>query len=296
MWPAWEVREHGGTTAWFHVRLAFRDGAGVDALAVLSGGCVSIEDVRAQPALSLADLTVLADWIGGPLAVACGVPSERNRAGDTGGEGTGEHIGRAATADGAGPDAGRPPDSAGPDAGRPPDSAGPDAGRPPDTDAPEADLGRATETDLGPATEADGARPVSGCPVEPDGTQAEVGRFTAADGTASDAGCLTAADGVEPDVGCVTAEDGTEPSPGCLTPAGEGPGVRCPGPRRARRPWPRGVERRRLVAEEYRAARDEGADPVLAVMDATGLSRRRSLRLIAQARDAGFLAPRHARR
>ncbi|MFI2760794.1 DUF6214 family protein [Streptomyces echinatus] len=274
VWPAWEVREHGGTTAWFHVRLAFRDGAGVDALAVLSGGCVSIEDVRAQPALSLADLTVLADWIGGPLAVACGVPSERKRAGDTGGEGTGEHIGRAATAYGAGPDAGRPPD----------------------TDAPEADLGRATETDLGPATEADGARPVSGCPVEPDGTQAEVGRFAAADGTASDAGCLTAADGVEPDAGCVTAEDGTEPSPGCLTPAGEGPGVRCPGPRRARRPWPRGVERRRLVAEEYRAARDEGADPVLAVMDATGLSRRRSLRLIAQARDAGFLAPRHARR
>jgi hypothetical protein len=35
---------------------------------------------------------------------------------------------------------------------------------------------------------------------------------------------------------------------------------------------------------------------VLAVMSATGHSRRRSLRLIAQARDAGFLTPRHVRR
>jgi hypothetical protein len=56
------------------------------------------------------------------------------------------------------------------------------------------------------------------------------------------------------------------------------------------------MEGRRLVAEEYLAARDKGIDPVLAVMCATGHSRRRSLRLIAGARDAGFLTPRHARR
>lgn len=37
-------------------------------------------------------------------------------------------------------------------------------------------------------------------------------------------------------------------------------------------------------------------DPVLAVMDATGHSRRKSLRLIAGARDAGLLTPRHIRR
>ncbi|WP_345942755.1 DUF6214 family protein [Streptomyces sp. SID486] len=74
------------------------------------------------------------------------------------------------------------------------------------------------------------------------------------------------------------------------------PDVGCPAPGRSRPVWPRGVEGRRLVAREYRAARDEGADPVLAVMNATGHSRRRSLRLIAQARDAGLLAPRHARR
>ncbi|MFE2530286.1 DUF6214 family protein [Streptomyces sp. NPDC059371] len=66
--------------------------------------------------------------------------------------------------------------------------------------------------------------------------------------------------------------------------------------RRARPVWPCGAEGRLLVAEEYRAAQEEGVDPVLAVMDATGHSRRKSLRLIAGARDAGFLTPRHARR
>lgn len=153
--PAWEVREHEGaaTTAWFDVRLAFADGAQVDVLAVVREAGVSIEDVRAQPALSLDDLVALADWIEGPLFEACG------------------------------------------------------------------------------------DRPVT---------------------------------------------------------AGEGDaGLR---PRRARPAWPRGIEGRWLVAEEYRAAQEEGADPVLAVMCATGHSRRRSLRLISQARDAGFLTPRHTRR
>ncbi|EGX56883.1 hypothetical protein SZN_25724 [Streptomyces zinciresistens K42] len=50
------------------------------------------------------------------------------------------------------------------------------------------------------------------------------------------------------------------------------------------------------MAREYRSAQARGADPVLAVMDATGHSRRGSLRLIGQARDAGFLSPRRARR
>ncbi|MFD5624769.1 MULTISPECIES: DUF6214 family protein [unclassified Streptomyces] len=71
---------------------------------------------------------------------------------------------------------------------------------------------------------------------------------------------------------------------------GEGPS------RRARSGWPRGIEGRRLVAEEYLAAQGEGRDAVLAVMSATGHSRRRSLKLIAGARDAGFLTPRHVRR
>jgi hypothetical protein len=154
VWPAWEVQERDGATSWFHVRLAFTDGARVDALAVVCEQNVSVEDVRAQPALSLDDLTVLADWIEGPLFEACG--------------------------------------------------------------------------------------------LEP----AEVGEEQAESG----------------------------------------------GARRARPPWPRGIEGRWLIAQEYRAAQEEGVDPVLAVMCATGHSRRRSLRLISQARDAGFLTPRHARR
>ncbi|XUL92778.1 DUF6214 family protein [Streptomyces galilaeus] len=154
VWPAWEVQEHDGATSWFHVRLAFTDGARVDALAVVCDQGLSVEDVRAQPALSLDDLTVLADWIERPLFEACGL-------------------------------------------------------------------------ETGP-------------------------------------------------VGQEEAEAG--------------------GARRARPPWPRGIEGRWLVAQEYRAAQEEGVDPVLAVMCATGHSRRRSLRLISQARDAGYLTPRHARR
>ncbi|MGW0421339.1 DUF6214 family protein [Streptomyces sp. NPDC003015] len=149
VWPAWEVRDDGGAMAWFHVRLAFADGARVDTLAVVAEGGVSLEDVRAQPALSLEDLGALGDWIEGPLFDACG--------------------------------------------------------------------------------------------VAPPGAEEQLGS-------------------------------------------------------RARPAWPRGMEGRRLIAEEYRAAQEDGVDPVLAVMCATGRSRRKSLRLIAQARDAGFLAPRHARR
>ncbi|MCI3934840.1 DUF6214 family protein [Streptomyces sp. AN091965] len=58
----------------------------------------------------------------------------------------------------------------------------------------------------------------------------------------------------------------------------------------------RGDTVRQAAVEAYRAARDEGRDPVLAVMCATGHSRRKSLRLIAGARDAGHLSPRHRRR
>ncbi|MER6063004.1 DUF6214 family protein [Streptomyces sp. NPDC001792] len=192
--PAWKVRENGEATSWFHVRLVFPDGAQVDALAVVREGRVSIEDVRAQPALSLADLTVLADWIEGPLFESCGV--ERSHEGDD--EAPGERS------------------------------------------EPEADDEVAVEVAVEVEAE----------------VEAEVG--------------------------------GEE--------YGEEEGALCAAPRRARPVWPRGIEGRRLVAQEYRAAQEEGCDPVLAVMSATGHSRRRSLKLIAQARDAGFLTPRHARR
>ncbi|MET4925502.1 DUF6214 family protein [Streptomyces sp. PSRA5] len=53
---------------------------------------------------------------------------------------------------------------------------------------------------------------------------------------------------------------------------------------------------RRGVAETYRRAQQLGQDPVLAVMCATGYGRRKSLGLIASARDGGYLTPRHRRR
>ncbi|MFE8947035.1 DUF6214 family protein [Streptomyces sp. NPDC007856] len=211
VWPAWKVRENGEATSWFHVRLAFPDGAQVDALAVVREGCVSIEDVRAQPALSLADLTVLADWIEGPLFESCGV--ERSYEGD--GD---EH--------------------------------------PEERYEPEAD-----------AEAAAGAQEVA----EEEAGVAAAGVEEAADEQVGEG---------------EVAEEKVAEEEGAL----------CVGPRRARPVWPRGIEGRRLVAQEYRAAQEEGGDPVLAVMSATGLSRRRSLRLIAQARDAGFLTPRHVRR
>ncbi|MCT7356905.1 DUF6214 family protein, partial [Streptomyces sp. 15-116A] len=83
VWPAWEVREGECATRWLHVRLAFADGARVEALAVVTEGSVRVEEVRARPALSLEDLAVLTDWIEAPLARACGA-----------GPGPGAHRGR----------------------------------------------------------------------------------------------------------------------------------------------------------------------------------------------------------
>ncbi|MFI2089139.1 DUF6214 family protein [Streptomyces rishiriensis] len=232
VYPAWEVREGGGVvTSWFQVRLAFTDGACVELLAVVCDGRVSIEDVRACPALSLVDLTVLADWIEGPLFDRCdrgGAQAENARGTRDGGDGRGDRDDR---------------------------NDGEDRGDPGGRHAPCA-------SDAPFASDApDGA----GAPHAPDARDAP-DAWDAPDAPG------TAAGGV-----------------------GECAGEAFDG-RRARPAWPRGIEGRRLVAQEYRAAQEEGVDPVLAVMCATGHSRRRSLRLIAQARDAGYLTPRHARR
>ncbi|WP_055695924.1 DUF6214 family protein [Streptomyces prasinopilosus] len=199
VWPAWEVREGGHATRWFHVRLVFADGAGVEALALVSGLCVCVEDVRARPALSLEDLALFADWIEGPLARACGAE------------------------DGTGPGDGTADD-------------GPDAG--------DRDAACAPAVDVEPVP---GAEPAAGGPDAGGGSAVRVRR----------------------------------------------PGA---GERRSRAVRPREPVGRRLVAREYRAAQEEGVDPVLAVMCATGYSRRGALRVIGRARDAGLLTPRHARR
>jgi hypothetical protein len=186
VWPVWELHGHGTVTPapsrptrdagsrrdilppWFNIRLTFADGARIDVLAVVSEGRIAVEDMRAEPPLSLDGFAVLADWIEGPLEDACQVVVERHR-----------------------------------------------------------------------------------------------------HGTASSRGFC------------------------------EGPPAfdeEPPGKGRARPSWPRGSAGRRIAAEAYRAAQEEGRDPVLAVMYATGRSRRKSLRVIASARDEGYLAPRHNRR
>ncbi|MFI8304344.1 DUF6214 family protein [Streptomyces sp. NPDC085927] len=212
VWPAWEVREGEHATRWFHVRLVFADGAGVEALALVSGLCVCVEDVRARPALSLEDLALFADWIEGPLARACGA-------------------------------------------------------------------------DDGPGRE--------GGPGHDDGTAGD-GPGTGGRG----ATCAPAA-GTEPAAEGEPVADG-EPVPGGGPDSEGGSAVRArppgAGERRSRAVRPREPVGRRLVAREYRAAQEEGTDPVLAVMCATGYSRRGALRVIGRARDAGLLTPRHARR
>ncbi|MCX5207060.1 DUF6214 family protein [Streptomyces sp. NBC_00237] len=193
VWPVWELQGHGSVTSdtsgptgstglswstggvrrdllppWFNIRLTFADGARIDVLAVVSDGRIAIEDMRADPPLSLDGFAVLADWIEGPLEDACRVVAEQHRLGMSGPRGY------------------------------------------------------------------------------------------YADGRVFD----------------------EEP----------------PGKRRARPSWPRGSAGRRIAAEAYLAAQGEGRDPVLAVMYATGRSRRKSLKVIASARDEGYLAPRHNRR
>ncbi|MBJ3811183.1 DUF6214 family protein [Streptomyces flavofungini] len=77
---------------------------------------------------------------------------------------------------------------------------------------------------------------------------------------------------------------------------GGGPAQEPPGARRGRPSARRGSAVRNVAADAYRGALDDGEDPVLAVMRATGHSRRKSLRLIAGARDAGLLMPGRHRR
>lgn len=180
--PVWELEGHGTTTSvpggyetpppWFNVRLTFADGTRIDVLAVVNDGRIAIEDMRADPPLSLDGFAVLGERIEDPLEDACGVAVAQS------------------------------------------------------------------------------------WPVEPVPVPAEP----------------------------------------CAPGPGPGREEARPGRHRARSSVPRGSAGRRMAAEAYRAAQQEGSDPVLAVMCATGRSRRKSLRLIAGARDEGYLAPRHNRR
>jgi hypothetical protein len=245
--------------SWFEVRLAFPDGACVDALAVVSEGSVCVEDVRARPALTREDLIALNDWIQRPLLDACGGAA------------------RGAVTAGGGPAEGDGPPPA-------PEREGQEAGGVPTVKTPVTEEPAADRVEVRSAGEA----PVAAEPLVAEVTAetadaVEVPRFVA-ERCASAPSDSAASSSPAASVTSVTS----------VTSAG--PAVGSAGSRRARPGWPRGAEGRRLAAREYRAAQEEGADPVLAVMCATGRSRRRSLRLIAQARDAGYLTSRHVRR
>ncbi|MFE1173189.1 DUF6214 family protein [Streptomyces sp. NPDC058773] len=90
-----------------------------------------------------------------------------------------------------------------------------------------------------------------------------------------------------------TPPDGSAPSPASAPLPSTTPAARARSAVLART---RTGERRKVAADAYRQAQREGRDPVAAVMLATGRNRRRSLRLIAGARDDGLLTPRHNKR
>ncbi|MGW7070445.1 DUF6214 family protein [Streptomyces sp. NPDC054855] len=125
-------------------------------------------------------------------------------------------------------------------------------------------------------------------------------RLTFGDGAAIDARAVVSEgritlEGLHARPGCPDGDLTAVPSPEATPLLDPHPRVRPP-VRRARPSWPRGRQGRLMAAQEYRAAQAEGRDPVLAVMRATGRSRRGSLKLIASARDAGALPARHNRR
>jgi len=356
-WPTWELRAHGSAAPalapgpaapddpsgghgpggslprpdplgpWCSARLTFADGARVDVLVTVADDHITVEDVRADPPLTLAGLTDLAGWIEGPLddafRAATGRPrrarptprqpgpaaaSKRPASGP--GEGPAEATGTvrgdgvlhgANPGTGAGRGGAEP--SAEPAAGRITEPTAEAYGAPTaaptaestvaPTGAPAAETPAAPPAPPGPsAASAPSAAspatvPVSASPV-PSGPSVPSEASTPAAASAS-ADASPSSDASMPSA----APESSEPA----TPAG--PSASAPPPERTRSAVlarSRAGARRRVAADAYRQAQRDGRDPVLAVMHATGRSRRRSLRLIAGARDEGLLTPRHNKR
>lgn len=142
---------------------------------------------------------------------------------------------------------------------------------------------------------AEAAEPVEAAADEVAGAGGVAGVTCVVGASACDTEDPAATGGAEAVAG-TEAESGRPPEDTAGAPGADRPAVEPSGRHRARAATPRGAAGRRGVAEVYRAAQREGRDPVLAVMAATGLSRRKSLKLIAGARDEGYLTPRHHRR
>ncbi|WP_044365817.1 DUF6214 family protein [Streptomyces natalensis] len=274
-WPAWELQACGSAAPapesyapddpegplgleplpprldplepWFSARLNFADGARIDVLVAVSDDGLTVEDLRADPPLTLDGLATLTRWIDGPLDDACRLATGRPRKE-------------------------RPPGS---------DAQAAAAYEPV---APEAEPEAAAPEE--PAVPGD--RLLRGAPDAPGGedrTAAPLAVPAAAthDRAPKNPGSDGLAAPAEP-----AAATGPDEAHGHGTPAASAPPATLIRSRTS--------ERRKLAADVYRAAQQNGQDPVLAVMHATGRNRRRSLRLIAGARDEGFLSPRHNKR
>ncbi|MEU3991113.1 DUF6214 family protein [Streptomyces platensis] len=403
-WPTWELQAHGSAAPapdpaapddpagsagpgcplprldplgpWCSARLTFADGARVDVLVTVSDDHITVEDVRADPPLTLDGLADLGRWIEGPLddafRAATGQPRKTRptprQAGpaDAAPERDGvpqagppPEPGRGAATDplrGSRPAAPQGPTRhARPTGGSAPTgepesalmAAGAEAATGAEAAAGAAERAECTtdeatgagatgagESEAGPT----GARAVTGLgqgegvlhrtapdsgighptdppaapstdsPAEPSGEpsceqtserpseqpcEQSSGRPAPAEASVPAASSTSPAAPSTSPTASSTPPDAAESSPSSPSSPSAPPAERARSAVLART---RAGERRKIAADAYRQAQREGRDPVLAVMHATGRNRRRSLRLIAGARDEGLLTPRHNKR
>ncbi|MFC9238363.1 DUF6214 family protein [Streptomyces decoyicus] len=361
-WPTWELQAHGSAAPalapdpavpddpagprgpgcplprldplgpWCSARLTFADGARVDVLVTVSDDRITVEDVRADPPLTLTGLTDLARWIEGPLDDAFRAATGRPRrtrpaprqpgpaatSPERGGRppaGPQKEPGKGAA---PGPATGSRPNSPnGPTSSTPRPTAGTATGLEPEPEPRGAGAGVTAGEGVAPAPEGaavpgegptgptgavrgdsavhgTAAHRATGHPAEPSDRAAEPSAAPAAEPSAEPSPALVASPAAStPATAC------TPPTPAGSSASSEPPPAPAKPSERARSAVlarSRAGERRRVAADAYRQAQRQGCDPVLAVMLATGRNRRRALRLIAGARDEGLLTPRHNKR
>ncbi|MFI0902909.1 DUF6214 family protein [Streptomyces sioyaensis] len=315
---------------WCSARLTFADGARIDVLVTVSDERLTVEDVRADPPLTLSALAGLARWIEGPLddafRAATGRPQKARpaprRPGPAAVPAAGDEVlpggPHTEPADGAAPrpvSGPRPPSPPqpvpppqpvhGPLPEREPEPAGAGAGEGPAPSVSEA--AAAGEAPAGAAGTAPGdgaADPAASATGRPAETSAELPADASAAPPADASAAPPAGPSAEPSAPCASATPSASSTPSGSSTSGTSPAASTPPAavppaertRSAVLARSRSGERRRIAADAYRQAQREGSDPVLAVMLATGRNRRRSLRLIAGARDEGLLTPRHNKR
>ncbi|WP_437344779.1 DUF6214 family protein [Streptomyces tubercidicus] len=357
-WPTWELQAHGSAAPapdlaapdgpvgargpgcplprldplgpWCSARLTFADGARVDVLVTVSDDHITVEDVRADPPLTLDGLADLARWIDGPLddafRAATGQPRKSRGGLRQPGSAAGVLGGGGGAQAGTGPGGASASEPAGAGAG----AAAAEGATHPTAEAVEAaeagvpgagptgatGLGHgagvlhrtATETGIGHPADppaASSATPPAEPPAEQPCEQGSGRPIASASSAPSAPSASSAPSAPSATDASSTPTDGSTPSPPSPPSSSSPPSATAPAPtptppagraRSAVLARTRAGERRKIAANAYRQAQREGGDPVQAVMRATGRNRRRSLRLIAGARDEGLLTPRHNKR